>query len=549
MKKNNLVTNCLISLICLSGLASCNDIFNEVPISELSTTNFYKTEQDAVMAITGCYAALPITNGYHYLIATPVDELTVTDQTSKNIQLGAYNNQLNYINNVWAACYSCVYRSNTVLERIPPMNISDITKNRVLGEAKFLRAFSYFQLVRMWGDIPMITESVKDVNSFSNPKSPADSIYQKVIIPDLKFAITNLPQTLTVNDGRASKDAARGLLASVYLTLAGNDNSKQDYWKAARDTAYNVIANRGGLTLSAISLQLCHPYGDLFKRANYNHPEHIFAAQKINATGYGTQLTTLFAASFDYTAATWIGTRYLSTAFYNSFEKIYDSSNKLIGRDDRLSTACHRTFTATELGVQHNFFWPGSNSATRSTTDITTAINTYTAFWGQAPPAGYEYAGPLPIGGGGTRNYNFCRVSKYDSPGVTSKDDGGANIPLIRYSEILLIYAEAENEINPSSANALIALNGVRERAKLADKTTLSQDAFREAVLTERKFEFFAEYKRYFDLIRRGRYISTMNALYPANLRTAPQYLLFPIPFNEMQSNTKLVSTDQNPGW
>ncbi|GAB1415014.1 hypothetical protein MASR2M117_04200 [Paludibacter sp.] len=546
----------LITLLSLV-LFSC-DLLDEHPISELSTINFYKTEDDAIMAVNACYQVLPIDRDFHIIVECATDNLLIKNPDSENFQKATYDSQSAIIENSWNTHYKMIYRCNTVLERVPQMSIKTEIKNQVLGEAHFLRALGFFNLVRMWGDVPMPIQSVKDVNDFSIEKTSKETVYDEVIIPDLTFAINNLPNNLS-GSSRASKDAARSLLALVYLTRAGNDNSKTNYWEAARDTALAVINNRGGLTFPAIKEQLCGVYGDLFKKENKQHKEHIFSVQNVSMPDMGTELTTFYAASTDYSGADWIGTRWLHPTFFNSFEVVLNSNGKVLRRDDRLATGVHRLMTVTEKGVKYKMFWPVDvnpdkilDASTQSVIDknIVGARNYYKAFWGELPPDDYVYAGKVPTLSGGTRNFNRCAVLKYDDPDATLKADGGANIPVIRYAEVLLIYAEAENELNPLSLNALIALNAIRDRAKLPPFLPITQQDFREQVMKERNSEFFAEHKRYFDLIRRERYIEVMNNSFVGEIihRTS-QHLFLPIPFNEIQANEKLNLDSQNPGW
>jgi hypothetical protein len=339
----------------------------------------------------------------------------------------------------------------------------------------------------------------------------------KLIIEDLKYAENHLWTNEEYPDsekGRATVEAAKSLLSIAYLTMAGEPLNQKNNYMLAREKSLEVINMKGGL--SEVQGMLAENYGDLFKpdKSSKFHPEHLFVINHVRQTEYGTPLTTQYAVSSYYSGATWEGGYRYSMDFYNSFE---------IG-DARAREGFHHVFYDSDGNLK---FWPD------------TLADGIIPQWGEAPPEEATLADILPA------------ITKYDDPDAPTKNTAGVAIPVLRMAEVLLVFAETENEINGPTEEAYNALNAVRERAGLARARDVIADVsdksvLREFILQERAKELFGENKRRFDLLRSGKFIEKMQE---AGKPAEEKHLLFPIPMEELNGNNKVNAEDQNPGY
>lgn len=258
-------------------LTSCSNFIDLDPISQQNANNFYEDSLEMDQALTAAYNALQDIdqyggNGYAHFMEVPSDNTVDRNTTMDGGSYGSFDNFIvdptnAQLERTWIACYDGIQRCNIVISRLSSSDSEAITedfKNRKLGEAYFLRALTYFNMVRMWGDIPLITAEVTDVNeAFSHTRTPQEDVYQQ-IIADLEFASDNLPQSYdAANIGRATKGAAQTLLAKVYLT-------RQD-WQTCLSLLNNVI-NSG-------QYRLLDNFADVFAVNNKNNEESIFEVQ------------------------------------------------------------------------------------------------------------------------------------------------------------------------------------------------------------------------------------------------------------------------------
>lgn len=496
---------------------SCEDLLEEKSYSKLTSANFYKDADAAVAAVNACYRTLCGwgTLGYHghKMIELASD---ISDGTNEALFYAEakYDASSESVRFGWIGWYTTIHNCNAVLERIGEIDMDETLKLRIYGEAKFLRAWSNFQLVQLYGDIPLRYESAKTPEFISIPRTPVAKVYD-LIIEDLKFAEENLWDEYVGNDkGRVNVAAAKTLLASVYLTMGGYPlNMGEEMFTLARDKAKEVIDERGGLPVPEGELS---GYADLYKldyQSKY-HKEKLFFINHANVQDQGTPLTSLYAPTNDYGPST-SASFWHTNEFYNSFEP----------NDDRAITGFHHLYTSDD--GSKTYYWPD-----------TTGNNGLIPGLNVPPPAGATL-GLHPFS------------TKYDDPSATTKTNSASPINVLRYAETLLIFAEAENEINGPSQAAFDAINGVRSRAKIPDLQLVmnnqnDQVEFREKVLIERAHEFFGENKRRFDLIRTGKFIETMNAV---GRTVTTVHLLFPIPLEEILGNTAINQENQNPGW
>ena len=276
--------NFIIALGVMAVLPSCDDYLALEPISTNSTANAYLTASDAEAALTGAYDSF---SSEFYIW----DNVIFNDVISDNYYAGGDNAEIFAVEdltltpvnsrlwNNWSNLYNGILKANTVLDKVPAITDIQLTETRrsqILGEASFLRGYHYYQLVKMWGGVPLITKPVLSTSpSETQIAASSESEVYAQIIADLEFAVANLPDTYSdspdVNKARATKGAANAMLAKVYA-----QKSDRDYAKVIQ-YANAVINSPAGYTLLAT-------YGDLWDGAHYNNAESIMEVQFLGGT-------------------------------------------------------------------------------------------------------------------------------------------------------------------------------------------------------------------------------------------------------------------------
>lgn len=461
---------------------SCKESFlNLAPISSASTSTFYKTGGDMVIALNGAYSSLQTTGQYGSFFVVseipsddtkPVLSGSVTDQDEFDKFYLRTTNP--FLATRWADGYRGIYRTNTILARIDAVQMDEILKKRLSSESKFLRALMYFNLVRVFGDVPLVLKEIADpAEGYSYGRVAVAEIYVQ-IIKDLIEAEGNLPDKYTGADvGRVTKGAVRTLLAKVYLTRKQYNEAASKLKEVIDGGVYDLLPN----------------YADVFKAANKNHKESIFDVQyKKGSIGEGSNFANSYAPE--------------------------NSGNAVI-----------------------QF---GGNGNNQPTADFVNAIETGDLRFNVSMATGYTNAAGIKV------DYNHVR--KYaDAPTVVN--DSEDNFTVLRFADVLLMYAETLNE-NGKSDEALPFLNKVRKRAGLTNKSVLSQVDLRLAIEQERRIELCFEGHRWFDLVRTGRAIPVLTAKATAigiKSNLTANNLIFAVPQSQIDINpSKIV---QNPGY
>lgn len=324
MKPNIFLRISVLSfLICT--LPGCQEFLKEEPESFISPGAYYKNSQDAVSAINAVYAILPLfysSPAYgespFFMLEMPSDQansgigVSVIDQD----RLDAFNFDpaIRHFRLWWQYSYQGINAANTVLSYVPAIDMDEALKNRILSEAHFLRAYFYFDLVRLFGDVPLVEEPTKDVSNVKAPRDSQEQIYA-LITADLLAAEQYLPLTFDAAEtGRATKGAAQTLLAKVYLT--------QKKWAEAAAKADEVV--KGG------QYSLFDNYSDVFNVATKNGKEHIFSIQFDKAIN-GSNFHAWFLPRYRgiQSGIEEFGAITPTDAFYNSFEAL-DGRKKVI---------------------------------------------------------------------------------------------------------------------------------------------------------------------------------------------------------------------------
>lgn len=229
----------LLSILFLLGLMSaCEDILEEVPSDFISRANFYKNATDAQAAVTGAYSSFYNNYGINYWLFL-VNHTDYENGRGSQAPISDFSQVLDVGNvgraaGIWSSFYITINRTNSILENVSGIEMDENLKTRLLAEAHFLRAMSYFNLVRGFGPVPLKTSESTDVSTIGAVRSPEEAIYE-LIIQDCQTAINGLPESVGDETGRASKYAAKMLLAEVYLT--------RENWSEAAQEANDIISS------------------------------------------------------------------------------------------------------------------------------------------------------------------------------------------------------------------------------------------------------------------------------------------------------------------
>lgn len=479
--------NILLILLLLHLLSACSQNYLDLkPVSSPTSDNFYKTADDIRNAVNGSYAALQSDGitGFSYVFAeiasdntVPVASGSVTDQDEFDRFYIRTTNP--YISGRWNDSYSAIARFNNILDKVGGVTMDETLKKRYTAEVKFLRGLVYFNLVRTFGDVPLVTKTIHDPDEgYAYTRNPKADVYA-LIEKDLTDAEADLPASYTGADiGRATKGAAKALLGKVYLT-------QKNYSLAAAKLKEVINLNVYALLPS---------YADVFKVSNKNHKESVFDVQyKSGGAGEGNNWPNSFAPQ-------------------NSGNAVINFSG---GGNNQPTDDLVRAFEAGDVRK-----------------DLSLATS-YVSTSGQAVPGNY------------VRKY-------FDTPVINN--DNGNNIPVIRYADVLLMYAECLNEAGYQPAGeAFTYLNQIRTRAGLKPKTSVDipdQQSFRLAMEQERRVELAFEGHRWYDLVRTGRAVAVMNSkkdqIRLVNTLT-DNNLVFPIPQSQIDINQDKIR--QNPGY
>ena len=544
----------VLAVILCAATTSCKKVLEVENFGFFTENDILKTEADAANLLLGAYSEL--TNANSYTLFNQVywnifdldhDHTTGSSWLFGNLGSGNYMDFWG-MNRMWDGPFKVVQRTNKVIIKVPAMNIDEAVKANVLGEAHALRAWAYFVLVQIYGPLPLRTTIMEDDPNVNVPRASVGDVY-RLIVRDLRTAIPLLAakgNSLAGGTGRIHKAAAQSLLAKVFLTMAsgaqkgvpisvrgGKDNAvynytqngvagyedfnSNDYFKKARDLADSVITGKGG----GGAYSLISPISDVFTKAQINGSEAIWYLPFKDGSDHWNQLNMYFSACSPVRGyGGWI---YLTNHFYASYEE----------QDHRVLKLIYHTnfFTQYDFPYASPAFYPND----------------------KAKYGNYKAMVTLPDGTKKEQEAaytNKASTTKYSDVSHFDSNNSDATFYLIRFSDVLLMFAEADNEINPGSAVALQRLNKVRERSKATPAPAMNQTDFRSFVMEERARELAMESNRRFDLIRRGIFLQVMNQLdidQENNIkRRSEKHLLFPIPITELNGNKSLK---QNPGW
>jgi hypothetical protein len=492
-------------------ITSCKKQLDQSPISSSTTATFYKSPLDFVQATNAIYSSLhnypnrllnlsEIRSDNIYGVSVTVRDWDPINNLSPGISANTY------IDEAWTTDFNGIFKANTVLSQIATNGSvinSDALATRLQAEARFLRAFYYFDLVRYFGKLPIIDHPVDVTEATAIGRSPVDDVY-KFMIADLQFAMANLPASYTGTDvGRATKWAAEGVLAQVYMTRSGatygieGPGLGSNEWSLALPLLNDIITN-GGFAFNT-------NYANIFSYTNQSPAVNKEAIFDVMYTSGISGSNDLYGASFPWALAP---NTYFSSLGSNT---VSNGSLEIIP----VSTDLVNSYAANDVRKAFN-------------------INT----------AGYTVSGNTE-----TRPF-FKKYLDITRIPTTSRFDWAINFIALRYTDILMLKAECILRGAPGSqADVDAIINQVRTRAGLAavTGTTLPQ------LFEERRREFADEGLRWFDLQRSGNLLTIMNAWIAKedtqkriNTATA-NYVIYPIPQRELNTTPGLYV--QNPGY
>lgn len=450
-------------IIILTGsllITSCKKFLDLTPISSPTESNFYVDEKGLQGGLISCYDALQ-DNGLYgsiFLSLTEIrsDNMEDNDQGASGgvryqIESFAERPDNTLVTEAWLASFKAIYRCNIVLSRAADINMDETKKKQITAQAQFLRALNYFNSTRLWGKLPLITVTQSSDEARANMRADSAAIYGQ-IITDLTAAVDGLPDSWPdAQKGRATRWAAKALLAKVYLY--------QKRFSEVVSTLEPIVTEiYSGNNLALVPQPLTFPNGMKTSK------DIIFAVQFLQG-GIGEAA-------------------HQNNRFLNS-----GGNNAIILPQDLFEAGDNRKELVAPTGA------------------------------------------------------NGQRPGKYNGP-TTNSVETSMDIPVMRCADVMLMYAEALNEIGYPDTKAFDALNAVRINAGITDLTqinTATQDAFRTAVYKERRLELALECDRWFDIVRTGQ----MPVIFPL---VDAFRRVYPIPQIEIQ-NISNTNGWQNEGY
>ncbi|MEP6621355.1 MAG: RagB/SusD family nutrient uptake outer membrane protein [bacterium] len=490
------------------SFSACKDYLVEAPQDFFTPANFPSTEADLKIALggmddwyTGGANQAYYIRGWPMISEVPSEQTILINNTtdSKYEQdTYTYNSTNEWLFRTWAQMYGAIGQANLVIPRIPTMvGVPQDVKDRYLGAFKFHRALNHFNAVRVWGDVPLMTEPITDfATANAVTRTPAAQVYA-AIAQDLEDAVKLLPakwpDSATPDDGRPTRGAAGTMLADVYANMSGVVIN-QNKWAQAAAAAKAVIDSK--------AYSLVPDFSQLWLVKNKNGPEHIYSIQ------FQGLIRNLF-----------------TTQSRPSGIGVESGSNYWCSTPEFMDT-----FLDVDLRKKPTFL---TQVTVGTSTFFYDTRGTVKGFGDKSP----RFARPLPYYG-----------KFYDNGGQSIALNSGRsdlNWPVYRYAETLLLHAEAENEANGPAA-AYASINAVRARAGLPALAGLTQAQFRDAVRQERSWELAFESKRLFDLKRWGLYAQVIGADPVSRIGWKSTNMWAAIPQHELDINSALK---QNPGY
>jgi starch-binding outer membrane protein, SusD/RagB family len=513
----------LFIAVVFASLTSCEEFLEKNNYDTLNESLFYKTVKDAEAAVAGAYVPFRSNGQYKnrfYWLNSMCTDMSWPGGNNDNRE---YHEFYDYniksdnpaLSAMWQESWPSVMRANTIIDRIAGTDIDVNVKNRILGEAHFIRALAYFNLVRIYGKIPIIL-GVQNPSEMYVSRDEVVDVY-KLIVSDLKFAEANLsdnyPEHMVY---KATKGAARTVLALVYLTRGNKGVSESvpcwdsaAFWadKIIQSGRYSLWQDNDPEVLESVFIS--NGYHANFRTENGK--ESIFEIQYSDIRG--TDYADIAQSISEKDACRPCG--YSNWGRGGNFPRV----NFVNGW--RRDAPGDVRFDVAIMAHGDTVWLPGGNTLTGLDYYVHDSAN-------------------VTVG----TNITGYMVEKWQYGNTRGRESSPQNMAIFRYAEVLLIMAEALNEMG-RTGEAYQYINQIRQRAHLPDLSGLSQEEFRDAVLLERKYELAYEFNRWFDLSRTGKLIDVLYE--DRGVVLTENNLILPVPLSELTINPNLGP--QNAGY
>jgi len=490
-------------IISVAVLSSCSDDLDLKPISSATTETFYQSTNDFIQGVNAIY---------NDLRAYPDRQLNLSETRSDNLYavsdggvrdwegINSFHKTIasnTYISEAWLTDFNGIYRANVVLDKLATNGdiiTNETLRNRLEGEARFLRAFYYFDLVRWFGKVPVIDTPTSVSEALNIPRADVSEVYN-LIISDLQFAADKLPASYSSSDlGRATKYAAQGILALVYMTRSGatydinGPGLNSNEWSQAL-TLLNSIISSG-------KYSFLPDYSSIFSYSNENNAEVIFDVQ------YVTGLSPVMGGTF--------APLLVPDDYFKSQGKAVQGGLTIRPVSDILVDSYETGDVRKDFSIKQGFTYNGVT---------------------EDRPFFDKYV-----------DLNYV---------PTNRLDWAINFIVLRYTDVLMMKAECIlHGVSGTQTEVDAIVNQVRQRAGL---TTTVSNVTLEQLMTERQKEFAAEGSRWHDLVRSG-LVTTVMPDWIEKIDVQGQiqsfqanYIIYPIPQSEIDVKDGLY--EQNPGY
>ncbi|NIJ51670.1 RagB/SusD family nutrient uptake outer membrane protein [Dyadobacter arcticus] len=491
----------LTALLSIFWATGCNDFLDESDPSNFTVENYFTQPAHGRSSVNAIYAPLrdPLGSGFGggpWMMTEFATGLAATDlgQAVNSYFIKDLRNTSDngYGQTYWTSYYRGIANANLSIAKVPTIPAIDpVEVKKLLGEAYFLRAWYYYNLVRMFGNIPLVTEPINLQSEQLRPSQANPEEVYNLIVADLKLAEeSGLPWVDAT--GKVSLGAIKSLLSQVYLTMAGFPLQKGAAY-------YDLAAKKSAEVIDSKQFKLFASYNDFHDPSKKNIEENIFMIQ------FRTQLL----------PSSW----QVSIIPYNkNISQYSDETGGIYSTGDFVKSYDPADLRAKE---KQFFFTKFTNEANRN----------------------------LEVDLGGYFIYKH-----FDITAQTSSANSDLNWPVIRYADLLLTYAEAANEVAGPSVKVLESVNAIRTRAQLPALAGLSKDALREVIWRERWYELCFENVTWFDMVRLRKAFNVSTKKFDNYVGHKFSYgptltereLYFPLPTSEMRNNTNLK---QNAGY
>lgn len=512
----------------------CQDGFLEEEVFTFQAPKDYFTNtEEVVAAANGMYDALMTWELWvqpsWVSMCLENDDMFANDWVGGGYQ-GIQNGKW-YIERPWRGYYQVINRANIVLEQVEPLEFLDPeVKNGVLGQAYFMRAFSYYEIARRFGDAPIRLKSYDPANDSQDAaRKPRKDVYLQAVA-DFESAAGLLPEDFSsgafadADRGRPTSPAAWGMLAKVHMHIAGAEIGDATHYPLAITAAQKVVNQ----SLVNDFPKLESEYMANFDQANQDMSDEIlFSIQATQQPNEGPELPRYYTpGNTPFSGGGGIGAISMREDFYATFED----------GDKRVEFGSAIFDEWVDLNGEQFYHFK------RIPPNVVGVLSENVIDNGFGRQGDNRY---LTADGEEVFATPRLYIRKYIDESSQVKDENGSNPVILRYADVLLLLAEAENEVNGPSSLAYEMINQVRSRAGLGDLAEgLDQESFRQHLRDERRHELYAEFQRRWDLIRWGIWLETMAA---ANRPRLEYQKLYPISTEEIAANA-LINTN-NPGW